>query len=119
MNHGTRTPALLTFKEVCAQLNIPTSTAYKLRGRGDFPPALNVGGTLRWRPTDITQWIEDSLEDTHTPTSTDNTQDATLALRQLTEYVDRLPNMTPADAQTVRNALHDACTDIHRAGVKP
>jgi predicted DNA-binding transcriptional regulator AlpA len=31
---------------------------YNRRHRGDFPPAIKVGASLRWRVKDVESWLE-------------------------------------------------------------
>jgi excisionase family DNA binding protein len=53
---------LLTMKELAAYLNVSVSTIKDWRGRGEGPPALRVGGSLRWRREDIEAWLNENAE---------------------------------------------------------
>ena len=64
-----RTPArdrLLDLAEVAAWLNVAPKTLRDMRYRRTGPPALKVGGQLRWRAADVERWL-DAQRDTATP----------------------------------------------------
>ena len=48
---------LLTKAEVADLLTVSIDTLDRMRRKGDFVPAIQIGGTLRWRDTDIAQWL--------------------------------------------------------------
>ncbi len=49
---------ILTIREVADLLKINEKTAYRLAGDGKIP-GFKVGGSWRFRRTDIDQWIEE------------------------------------------------------------
>jgi excisionase family DNA binding protein len=55
---------LLTIDEAASYLAIPKATLYTWRTRrvGFGPPAVKIGGSLRFRRTDLDAWIEAHLE---------------------------------------------------------
>lgn len=50
-------PELLKVGDVARLLNVSTRTAWRLRDMGDLPPAVKVGGSIRWTRASITDWI--------------------------------------------------------------
>lgn len=48
---------LLTAHEVAAALRISRVTFWRLRSAGKLPQPVRVGGRLRWRAVDVTNWI--------------------------------------------------------------
>ena len=59
---------LLTVAELADYLGVPVATLYQWRYRGEGPPGFRVGRHLRYRWSDIQQWIETRLEP-HSPES--------------------------------------------------
>lgn len=55
---------LLDLKTLAKILGIPAATLYTLRSRdpGSVPPAVKIGGALRWRPADVCAWRDDRVE---------------------------------------------------------
>lgn len=53
---------LWTVQDVSAFLRVPVQTLYSWRTHGYGPPARRVGKYLRYRPDDVTRWL-DSLDD--------------------------------------------------------
>ncbi len=53
---------LLTRPELAERLNISLNTLDKLRMRGALPPAVKVGGSVRWRPEAVEHWIAEQAE---------------------------------------------------------
>jgi predicted DNA-binding transcriptional regulator AlpA len=51
---------------LCEKLNKPKQAVYKLRQAGLLPPAIRVGGSLRWRLSTIEQWLDEQTEPTRT-----------------------------------------------------
>ena len=46
-----------------AQLGVSVSSIYRRRSLGEsLPPALKIGGAVRWRQSDIDAWLEQQLE---------------------------------------------------------
>jgi excisionase family DNA binding protein len=52
---------LLTAAEVSEVLNISARSLQALVARGEAPINLRVGRTRRWRPSDVSAWLEDRL----------------------------------------------------------
>ncbi len=55
----TQENALLNVKEVAGMLNIGVSTIWRHVNNGQMPKPIKIGGSVRWRQTDIDQWIAD------------------------------------------------------------
>lgn len=49
---------VLTVGEVAERLKVNRFTIYKLHGAGKMPPAVWVGGSLRWTEEAINEWIK-------------------------------------------------------------
>ena len=49
---------LLTVREVAARLKVSTRQIFKLAASGQLPRPVKVGGSTRWRSTDIEEFIE-------------------------------------------------------------
>jgi excisionase family DNA binding protein len=56
------TPALLTLDEAAAYLKIASGTLYNWRHIGTGPKAVMVGSRIRYRQTDLDQWIDDASD---------------------------------------------------------
>ncbi|MFQ5968579.1 MAG: helix-turn-helix transcriptional regulator [Acidimicrobiia bacterium] len=54
---------LLTARELAAYLEVPVATLYAWRHRGAGPRAFRVGRHLRYRSSDVEEWIRHQLED--------------------------------------------------------
>jgi excisionase family DNA binding protein len=54
---------LLTAQELADYLGVPLATIYAWRYRGEGPPGFRAGKHLRFRRSDVDQWINDRLED--------------------------------------------------------
>ncbi len=52
------TDEILTLKEVAKYLKLAEKTAYKLAAEGKLP-GFKVGGSWRFKQSDIESWIED------------------------------------------------------------
>lgn len=52
---------LLDVNETAEILGISKSSLYSMRYLGDAPPAVKVGSRLRWRRSDLDQWISEQL----------------------------------------------------------
>ena len=50
-------PILLPAQAVARQLSVSLRTLWRLRSAGRLPPPIRIGGTVRWRVTDIDAWI--------------------------------------------------------------
>jgi excisionase family DNA binding protein len=51
-------PGLLSAAELAAYLGVPVSTLYFWRERGRGPRGFKVGKELRYRATDVADWLE-------------------------------------------------------------
>lgn len=51
-------PELLTPTEVAEHLRVNTKTLYNWRHEGVGPPALKMGGKLRYRADELASWIK-------------------------------------------------------------
>lgn len=49
---------LLTLSELAELLNFSPKTLYQWRYRGEGPPALILGGRVRYRREDVESWLE-------------------------------------------------------------
>ena len=52
-----RLDRLIPFREGCTRLCVSVRTAHRLRGREGFPPTITVGGRLKFRESDIDNFI--------------------------------------------------------------
>lgn len=50
---------LLTAVQLAELLNISERTLYRLKSRGSLPAPIQLGGSIRWRRTEILQWVAD------------------------------------------------------------
>lgn len=56
---------LLTTQQLAAYLDVPVATLYAWRYTGDGPPGFRVGKHLRYRSSDVDQWIRHQLDTPH------------------------------------------------------
>jgi excisionase family DNA binding protein len=49
---------LITTAELAEYLDVPIGTVYAWRNRGDGPRGFRVGRHIRFRPEDVTAWLE-------------------------------------------------------------
>lgn len=54
---------LVDVRELSDYLGVPVATLYQWRHRREGPPGFRVGKHLRYRWTDIEEWIEQQLQD--------------------------------------------------------
>lgn len=59
MEHENR---LITVEELAEYLGVPVATLYQWRYRREGPPGFRVGRHLRYRWSDIEEWIEHRLQ---------------------------------------------------------
>lgn len=52
---------LLSVQDLAGFLDVPVATIYAWRYRGEGPPGLRVGRHLRFRSSDVEQWIAEQL----------------------------------------------------------
>lgn len=48
---------LLTVREVASQLKVSPRQVWKLRASGRLPDSLNISRSVRWRASDIDEWV--------------------------------------------------------------
>ncbi|MGF1616859.1 MAG: helix-turn-helix transcriptional regulator [Acidimicrobiia bacterium] len=60
MEHDER---LLTVEELADYLGVPVATIYAWRYRREGPSGFRVGKHLRFRWSDVEEWIEHQLQD--------------------------------------------------------
>jgi predicted DNA-binding transcriptional regulator AlpA len=53
---------LLDIDEVGERLGLTREAIYARRHRDDFPPAILMGGVLRWRIEDVEAWLDERRE---------------------------------------------------------
>ena len=53
----TRRSGLMTLGEVAEYLRVPKATIYAWRSRGEGPSGLKVGRHVRFRPSDVEEWL--------------------------------------------------------------
>jgi excisionase family DNA binding protein len=58
MNQTSRIAPLWTTQDVADYLRVPVQTLYSWRAQGYGPPARRVGKHLRYRPEDVTTWLD-------------------------------------------------------------
>jgi len=56
-----RQQAVFTLDELAAYLNVGKRTLYRLAAHGEIP-AFKVGGTWRFRQSEIDRWINDQIQ---------------------------------------------------------
>jgi DNA-binding transcriptional MerR regulator len=62
MGQTSRITPLWTVQDVADYLQVPVQTLYSWRTQGYGPPARRMGKYLRYRPEDVTSWL-DHLDD--------------------------------------------------------
>ncbi|MFZ0013294.1 MAG: helix-turn-helix domain-containing protein [Acidimicrobiia bacterium] len=58
---------LLSPQQVAEYLGIPVATLHQWRYRREGPPGFRVGRHVRYRRSDVDDWIERQLEDSNPP----------------------------------------------------
>jgi len=61
-----KTFQLLSAKELAAKLLLSARTVWRLRSAGKLPRPICVGGSVRWRLSDIQQWLDMDCPDQRT-----------------------------------------------------
>jgi excisionase family DNA binding protein len=56
-----RKDRLISVKELSDYLNVPATTLYQWRYRREGPPGFRVGRHVRYRWSDVEEWIEHQL----------------------------------------------------------
>lgn len=54
---------LLNVEQLANYLGVPVATLYQWRYRREGPPGFRVGRYVRYRWTDVAEWIERQLQD--------------------------------------------------------
>ena len=62
MGQTSRITPLWTVRDVADYLQVPVQTLYSWRAQGYGPSARRMGKHLRYRPEDVTSWL-DHLDD--------------------------------------------------------
>ena len=57
-NDGCEDPQLLTQGDLARRLRISIRQTRKLKAEGSLPNAIRLGRSIRWRASEIAQWIE-------------------------------------------------------------
>lgn len=63
MSTSSSDQPLMSINDLADFLAKPKGTIYQWRKRGYGPRAYHVGGELRYRRSDVDQWLESTLED--------------------------------------------------------
>jgi predicted DNA-binding transcriptional regulator AlpA len=74
MNEDDR---LLTAEDLAAFLDVPIKTLYAWRYRGEGPVGFRVGKHVRYRWTDVEQWIRDRVRVAEVRRNSDRTRTRT------------------------------------------
>ena len=53
---------LLDLDDMCHLFGLTAEAVYNRRHRGDFPLAIKVGASLRWRARDVEAWLDANRE---------------------------------------------------------
>jgi excisionase family DNA binding protein len=48
---------LITVDEVAAMLSLSPRTVWRRSSTGELPAPVRIGGSVRWRRSDIVQWV--------------------------------------------------------------
>lgn len=62
INHMEQRDRLLTVQELAEYLAVPTSTIYQWRYRRKGPPGFRIGRHVRYRHSDVDEWIQRHVE---------------------------------------------------------
>lgn len=55
---GPQTPLLLDVRDVASLLDCSARHVYRLSDAGQMPPPVRLGSLVRWRRTDLDEWIQ-------------------------------------------------------------
>ncbi|HEU4319881.1 MAG TPA: helix-turn-helix domain-containing protein [Acidimicrobiia bacterium] len=53
---------LMTIQELAQYLSVPVGTLYQWRYRREGPPGFRVGRHVRYRRSDVQEWIEQQVQ---------------------------------------------------------
>ena len=56
-------PQLLTVDEIARLLKVSNRTIWRMRSSGQLPEPVRIGGGVRWRQSEIKNWIEEGCPD--------------------------------------------------------
>ncbi len=51
-------PLMMTAGEIADTLQISVRTVWRLKSTGSLPESVNIGRAVRWKRTDILEWIQ-------------------------------------------------------------
>ena len=75
---ATQLPDMISIKEIGELIGVSDKTVFNWKAAGDLPQSYKIGGSVRFRRSDIAKWIEDSAvpikeaKDAKSDTRTDN-----------------------------------------------
>ncbi len=52
------TPQLISAKTLAEKLDISRRTLQRLQSKGEVPPPIRLGGSVRWNLDEVAEWIE-------------------------------------------------------------
>jgi len=61
----TSTPRMIDVTEVATILSVSTRTVWRLVSSGELPQPIRFGRNVRWRASDIEEWIETQINSTN------------------------------------------------------
>ena len=76
MNETKHNTQLLTAKSLAAMLSTSVRSVWRYRSAGRLPETVNIAGAIRWRRTDIEQWIAIGCPDRQTFESRKDSENA-------------------------------------------
>lgn len=50
-------PLMMTAEDIAECLKVSTRTVWRLKAKGDLPKSVKIGRAVRWRRSDILQWV--------------------------------------------------------------
>jgi prophage regulatory protein len=62
-DHRAIEPLLINADDVAGMLKISKTTLWRLRSSGRVPRPVRIGGSVRWRLSEISGWIEEGCAD--------------------------------------------------------
>ena len=58
---------MMSADEIATCLGISSRTVWRLKAKGDLPKALKIGRAVRWKKSDILEWIEQGCPASDSP----------------------------------------------------